>query len=289
MFFKYSMEMKENFAKSTAKIYRTHLVRCLIEEYNTIAAIHKRAETPELTRFLHAFLNQIEIINTCTNPTNQFENQLQTKLNELQDHFDYQNIASSFNRCLREIQIEVKDAQTRDRNTTTNKIVKIKNYTVYTAIIPTLAMIGAAILAIFNPVGLFALGVTAATFILAESIFWLVNYKTYKTLHTKLAANDLALDYADGYAVPFSDIPQIPGQQYHNQNKKTNSKEKPGFLPADVNTLVNNVIEEGTELLSDVSSAAYQAATASVLNMWSAITKSNKPEETVINQDLHQL
>lgn len=286
MFFKYGMEINEATAKSAAKFCRKYLVETLIAKYKKIDVINKASKTPELTRFLKAFLDQIETINQCNNPAEQFEIKLQPKLEALQDHSKYLEIEELFNDCLSEIQKEIQDSMARDRFATNNKIAKIKNNAVYTGTIQTTAMIVGGILTIFNPTGLLVLGAAAFTLVLAESIFWLLNYQNYQKLNAKIAASDLEIDYAEGYAVPFSDLPQSPKQ--HSQNSAATKEEQPTLFSKEV----ESALEAGTELFEDVASTVYEAATTSVFNIWSSVSSAvggNKRPTKPVIQHLHNL
>lgn len=286
MFFKYSMEINEATAKSAAKFCRQYLIKTMIDKYKTIDAINKASKTPELTRFLEVFLEQIETLNRCNNPTDQFKIKVQPKLDELQDHAKYLEIQELFNSCLLEIQKETQDLMARDRFATHNKIAKIKNNAVYTGTIQTIAMIVGGVLAIFNPTGLLVLGTAAFTLVLAESIFWLLNYQNYQKLNAKIAASDLEMDHAEGYAVPLSDLPPSPKQQV--QKPASTTEEQPTLFSKEV----ENALEAGSEFIEDVASNVYEAATSSVFNIWSSVNSAivgNKSSAETVMQHLHNL
>lgn len=282
MFYSYGIQINETTAKAAAKFNRQDLVKRLIETYQKIEALNKENESHELSVFLDAFLSQIEYINVCSNHTDQFEAKLRTKIDAVQQHPKQFEIKLLFEKARSDIQEEIKDAQKRNRFETENNIAKIKNQAVYTAAIPTLAMIAGGVFALFNPLGLVTVGGALTTLVIAQGIYWAIKYHHLQQLKAKVAASNFESDYAEGYALKPSELPTSPRYPKLMQNVRTTQHNE-------ISTF-DKVVEETVEIVGDVASSVYSAASSSLFNIWSAVTSTqNSGQDIGITNYLHEL
>jgi hypothetical protein len=296
MFYATTPELAVPTAQNFAKITRANLVRSFVKKYNQLFAMNQAAKSRELTRFLNAFLLQIEKMNLCTEKTEHFSDSLQEHLANLQNHAQYAEIKELFDQCIDEIQKEIRDSQERDRGQTQNKIAKIKNNAVYTASIPTIGIIAGAVLTAFFPVGTLVLVAAAALLVLSEAIYWAFNYHPLSQCQTKLKGAEFETDYGQGYAVPPEELPKRPVKIQPQQNIKT---AKPVLISPEADQIMNNaaqlgaeIVELGTELVTDLSTVAYQKAqkaSDSIYTIWSNLQGQGAGTQALTFGKLHTL
>ncbi|MEI6095445.1 MAG: hypothetical protein WCR08_08315 [Gammaproteobacteria bacterium] len=286
MFYKYTHEMSVETAQQFAKISRANLVNTLIDAYKKISKMNKASETPELTCFLQDLLHQIEEINQGKNKTDNFTTQMQNRLENLEQHPSYNDISRIYFGCMSAIEKESLEVKDRDRLATQNKIAKIKNYAMYIASIPSIAVVAGAILMAFYPVGLIVLGAAAVTLVLSEIIFWAQKYQEYQKFNAAIKNMSLEADYAAGLAVKLAEIPVDP-KQTKSSNSPTrtqhNTDENPVLISKEADAMLDNVMKLGTEFLDvgtefvgDVTDALRTSTSNSIFSLWSTI------QETVV-------
>lgn len=292
MLFKYTPEITKETAKQLAQLGRAMLVRSLIDKYKKITAMNSVA-TPELTRFLSCFLRQIETMNDCKNQTNQFVSQLQGNLKALEDHTNYLEIKELFDQSVVEIQRESRNSKDRERYAAKNKLATIKNHAVYLATPSSLTVIAAGILAIFYPVGFLALAAAAVVLIASEVIFLIRNYQDYQQIKVQIKDDLLGADYAEGMAVPYSELPIQPSNSQKQEKEQSSPEERPVLISENADRLLNNLFEAGTEIaelgtdmVTDAATAAYTTASQSVVGIWS-IFKGIQPVPSNLASDNH--
>lgn len=277
MFYKYTHEMSIKDAQQFAKLSRANLVNTLIDAYKRISTMNEASETPELTHFLQGLLQQIEEINQCKNKTDRFTIQLEKRLENLTEQPHYEEISMIYDQCVSAIEKEAREAKDRDRFATQNKISKIKNGAVYTASIPSIAAVAGAILMAFYPFGLIVLGAAAVALVLSEVIFWSQKYQEYQKLNYAVKNMALETDYAEGCAIPLSELPVDPKQANSPKSPtsaKNSAEAPPVLISEEADKLVYESIELGKELVSDVADAVYTTASDSLYSLWSSVRKS---------------
>ncbi len=301
MFYKYTHEMSVETAQQLAKISRANLVKTLIDAYKKISTMNKASETPELTRFLQDLLHQIEEINQCKNKTDNFTTQMQNHLENLEQHPRYTDISMIYDQCISAIEKESREVKDRDLLATQNKIAKIKNYAIYTASIPSIAVVAGAILMAFYPVGLIVLGAAAVTLVLSEIIFWAQKYQEYQKFNAAIKNMSLEADYAEGLAVKLAEIPVDP-KQTKSSNSPTrtqhNTDENPVLISKEADAMLDNVMKLGTEFLDvgtefvgDVTDALRTSTSNSIFSLWSTIQETVVPtaKSSTLTTHLHNL
>ena len=294
MFYKYTHEMSVETAQQFAKMSRANLVNTLIDAYKKISTMNKASEPPELTVFLQDLLHQIEEINQCKNKTDKFTTQMQNRLENLEQHPSYNDISMIYFRCMSAIEKESREVKDRDRLATQNKIAKIKNYAMYTASIPSIAVVAGAILMAFYPVGLIVLGAAAVTLVLSEIIFWAQKYQEYQKFNAAIKNMSLEADYAEGLAVKLAEIPVDP-KQTKSSNSPTrtqhNTDENPVLISKEADAMLDNVMKLGTEFFGDVTDALRTSTSNSIFSLWSTIRETVVPtaKPSALATHLHNL
>lgn len=297
MLYKYTPELTKETAKTLVQLSRAMLVRSLVATYKKIDKMNSVA-TPELTHFLSGFLREIRAINDCKTQTNQFVSHLQSRLDALQDHAKYLEIKELFDYCVIEIQREVHNSKDRERYAVKNKIAAIKNHAVYLATPSSLAVVATGILAIFYPVGFLALAAAVVILVASEVIFLIRNYHDYQQMKVQIKNDLLESDYAEGTAIPLSELPAKPIQPGHSQKQEQEQhpqEERPVLISANADLLLNDLFEAGTEIaelgtdmVTDAASAAYTTASQSIFGMWSRFNGSQPTTGTsVLDNHLH--
>ena len=294
MFYKYTHEISVETAQQFAKISRANLVNTLIDAYKKISTMNKASETPELTRFLQDLLHQIEEINQCKNKTDKFTTQMQNRLENLEQHPRYTNISMIYDQCISAIEKESREVKDRDRFATQNKIAKIKNYAMYTASVPSIAVVAGAILMAFYPVGLIVLGAAAVTLVLSEIIFWAKKYQEYQKFNAAIKNMSLEADYAEGLAVQLDKIPVDPKQTKSSNSPtrtKNNTDVKPVLISEQADAMLDNVMKLGTEFFGDVTDALRTSTSNSIFSLWSKIQETVVPtvKSSTLATHLHNL
>ena len=288
MFYKYHYEMSAESAQILAEISRRNLVKNLIDAYKKISTINETQETSELTLFLQDLLNQVQQINHCENKTDNFTTQMQDRLENLKGHSNYNDISKIYyDQCKSAIEKESGEAKDRDRCATKNKIAKIKNYAVYTASIPSIAVVAGAILMAFYPVGLIVLGAATVALVLSEVIFWSQKYQEYKNFNAAIKNMSLEADYAIGLAVPLNDIPVDPRQAMRSDSPtrtQHNTSENPVLISEEADKMLDSAmkfgaecLDVGTEFVGDMTEAWRTNTSNSIFSLWSTIQKTVVP------------
>ena len=283
MFYKYHPEMSAQSAQELARISRINLVTKLIDAYKKISTINETQENSELTLFLQDLLKQVQKINHCENKTDNFTTQMQDRLKNLKGHSNYNDISKIYyDQCKSAIEKESGEAKDRDRYATKNKIAKIKNYAVYTASIPSIAVVAGAILMAFYPVGLIVLGAATVALVLSEVIFWSQKYQEYKNFNAAIKNMSLEADYAIGLAVPLNDIPVDPRQAMRSDSP-TNTSENPVLISEEADKMLDSAmkfgaecLDVGTKFVGDMTEDWRASTSDSIFSLWSKI------QETVV-------
>lgn len=298
MFYKITPELSKETAQQMAKLGRKNLVQSFIVKYKHLSTFNRDPQkSPELTRFLNLFLQKIEHMNHCNNAIDQIAPSLQYHLDSLRDLPCFATVQEHLKQCTTEIANEIQQAQDREKFNIQNKIARIKNNAIYVANFSTIAAVVGAVLSLFFPAGLLVVGAAIATLILSELLFWIQNYKQYQQLHTKIQHRDLTIDYAEGFAVPWEEVPQDPNQssttpvhvvQEKSQNPVLISEEADKMLDA-VSTVGAEIVELGTEFVADIRDLAYRNASASIYSIWSAVTSTTGAPASKLCDHLHQL
>lgn len=305
MLFKYTPIIDEKTAKKMAKICRVNLIHQMSADYAQLAAVNLDliTEYKELTVFLSDFHDEILKINHCQNTTKALQAIILKTRNNLETHPKYESIKLILDNSLNAIAQETRLAQERDKYITENKIAKINNNAINAAALPTIVVIVGAILTIFNPIGVFVLGVSGIALIISQAIFWIDRKNTYSQLQTKITEADLAIDLADDdEALPAKELTKVLKAKSEGSpvtGTESASKEpKPYLFSEKLDQQLDQGIEIAAEFASEVKDlvcdSVYGAAAAignKTYGLFSSLNKAiigEAPAKRVI-PDLHDL
>lgn len=258
MFFKYTPIINEKTAKEMAKQCRAHLIQQMSANYAQLEAVNLDliAEHKELTVFLRDFHDEILKINDCQNKTIALQAIILKTRKNLETHPKYESIKFILDTSLNAIAQEMRFAQERDKYITENKIAKINNNAINAATLPTIVAIVGAILTIFNPIGVFVLGVSGIALIISQAIFWINHKNTYNQLQTKITEADLDIDLADGEALPAEELTKVLKAKSEGSpvtgSESAPEEPKPYLFSEELDQQLDQGVEIAAEFASEV-------------------------------------
>ena len=290
MFFRYS-EILRTLEEGAAKYDRSELVKTLINQYKALEILYRNEKRIDLATFLSAFRKELSEVNSCPNSTKAMGDLLKNASQTLQTHPEYAQIKVILDKCLMAIDQENTYAQTRVRTLAKNDIQKIKNRSIYTASPATAAIIGGAVLAVFNlPMGLILLGITIIAGMLTQAAFWLSCRNDYAQLHTKIEQGVLESDYvyASGEACPLEDLPTDPDQVLNNDSPAPEEPE-PFLFGEKADKILDEIVELVPELMGDAATAARNGFFALCSSINQVVSGPSTTDAQAVKRKLHSL
>jgi len=275
-FFNHEYDMGNPAAQSAALVARRALVQELTQHYNTLEEQSVRPTS------LEVFRRHIITINHCDQTTDGL-----LKFLEAQNSSSNTVINTTIAASITAIQREMSLAKEYPKTVASNERKRIRNHAIYGGGATGVAAIVAGIVAVFNPAGLIALGVTGGLFVTSQAIYWLLKHQRYAELGQKIQENDfqpVMPSSNPGFAVSDEDLPKQPVE---NKQVVAATPNAQSSIPAtdvmadpgqDLVANMNYYIDRGAvcgEAVVTEGAKVYENVSSQLLNWW------NSPEVQV--------
>lgn len=270
MFFKYMYEMSQADAENAAKLARQGLIRILVPQYHDLHRIHQHSKDAELADFLRIFCTQLHGINDCQQSSDAIKTALTANLPRLTLHPNFSDIQAKVQTCLTAIQNEKACNKDRMRYHAKNQLAKIKNHAIYTACIPSMAVIGGIVLACLYPAGLTFLAIAVAAEILSQIAYWAYHYAPYKDITTKLKNDDFEADKASGTAVDLAELPALPKRRWETV-ENTAPDAPPEKPPVVISETVDQIMDELSEVVPELLNETATVVSNYASTLWGTV------------------